>query len=101
MGTILMGEQIDPTTVQWREMFAKLTGVEFQHIRETLDGIRGLLEKQNGRLAGLESTVSKKADEERVRKVELAVEGIKTWVALIGGVTGLIGIAAALLQAMR
>jgi len=96
-----MGEQIDPTTIQWREMFAKLTGVEFQHIRETLDGIRGLLEKQNGRLAGLESTVSKKADETDVQVNSLAIERLKTWVALCGTAIGGIGIAAALLQAMR
>jgi len=76
---------IDPTTAQWRENFTKLFESEAKRTHESLQGITALLERQNS----------------RVRKNELAIAGMKTWITLIGGVTGLTGIAIALLQAMK
>jgi len=77
--------EIDPATQQWRENFTKLFESEAQRTHESLQAITGLLEKQN----------------DRVRNNELAIAGMKTWITLIGGVTGLTGIAIALLQAMK
>ena len=76
---------IDPATSQWRENFTRLFESEARRTHESLQSITNLLEKQNN----------------RVRKNELELAGMKTWITLIGGVTGLTGIAVALLQAMK
>ena len=75
---------IDPTTTQWRENFTRLFESEAQRTHESLQSLISLAEKQNN----------------RVRKNELAIASLKTWVALIGGITGMIRFAAAFLQSL-
>jgi len=81
-----MGEYaVDPATTQWREDFDRRFGEESERMQGSLLKIEGLLTTQNN----------------RVRKNEVAIAKIQTWVTLIGSVTGLIGIATALLQAVK
>ena len=75
---------IDPATQQWRENFSNLFEGEAARTRESLQEIKAMLSAQNG----------------RVRKCEYAIASLKTWVALVGGMTGLVGIASVLLQSM-
>ena len=75
---------IDPLTMQWREDFDRRFRESADRTSQALDGITRLLEQQNS----------------RVRKNELALASLKTWVALTGGVTGVIGVSVALLQAL-
>lgn len=63
---------VDPATRQWREMFSASVHVEMAHQREMLEEIRKLARSQNN----------------RVRQNELAIASLKTWVALVGGLTG-------------
>jgi len=93
--------EIAAATLQWREDFDRRFSDQSARTSESLDKITKLIEQQNNRVRANEMSIMTKADEGRVRKVELTVEGLKTWVALIGGATGLIGIAAALLQALK
>lgn len=77
--------EVDSSTQQWREMFAASMSLRFEHQAEILDEIRALLREQNS----------------SVRTNSLEIARLKTWVALIGGGMGLLGIAAALLQALK
>lgn len=81
----MAGNGVDPSTVQWREMFSERCRVEWEHNRQLLEEIRGLVRDQNS----------------TVRTNSLAIAALKTWVALFGGMTGLIGIAVALLQVLK
>ena len=77
--------EIDSATLEWREIFAKAVAAEFKHHEQLLVEIR-----DQGKAMGV-----------RVRSNELAVAGLKTWVAVIGSGLGLIGLASALLQALK
>ncbi|MBC8445782.1 MAG: hypothetical protein H8D74_01145 [Chloroflexi bacterium] len=77
--------EIDPATLAWREMFAKAMAAEFDHHRQLLVEIRDQGRVRNG----------------RVRANEIAIAGLKTWVAVIGSGLGLVGLASALLQALK
>ena len=59
-----------------------------QHFSE----LKMLIEKQNG------ATVENRR---RIGDLEMAVGSLKTWVALVGGSVGIIGLGTALLQAMK
>jgi len=72
-------------------MFSERCKIEWEHNRQLLEEIRQLVRAQNASVA------------ENVKAIQgnaLEIARLKTWVALIGGGVGLIGIAAALLQAM-
>ena len=77
--------ELDAATVQWREMFAESMELKFRHQAEILDEIRTLLRDQNS----------------NVRVNSLDIARLKTWTALIGVGMGLIGVATALLQALK
>ena len=83
---------IDPATSQWRSMFAELCRTEWEHNRQLLEEIRRLVRKQNAAVEGNVKAIHGNA---------LEIARLKTWVALMGGGIGLIGIAAALLQALK
>ena len=84
---------IDPNTQQWREMFAESIEAKFQHAAERDADSRALL---------VEILERVKEQNHRVRVNELAIAGLKTWVALVGGLGGFGGLLAALLAwAMR
>lgn len=80
-----MSGDVDPVTTQWREGFDRRFTEQSDRTSDALDKITTLLEKQN----------------HRVRVNELAIASMKTWIALVGGVSGVIGVGVALLQALK
>ncbi len=54
--------------------------------------LKALVEKQNGAIG---------ENRRRITDLELSVAGLKTWVALVGGGVGIVGLGAALLQALK
>ena len=71
---------VDPSTQQWREMFAESIEAKFQHAAERDADSRALLVEILDRV---------KEQNRRIRANELAIAGLKTWVALVGGLTGI------------
>lgn len=68
----MAGNDVNVATQQWREMFAERCRVEWEHNRQLLEEIRVLVRAQNS----------------NVRINSLSIASLKTWVALVGGLTG-------------
>ena len=81
----MANDKLDAATITWREMFAKLVTAKFENQEKLL----------------VEICEQGKIRNNRVRKNELAIAGLRMWVTLVGSVVGLIGIAVALLQALK
>lgn len=96
-----MADQVSPEMLQWREMFSSQVEREFKHVHEKLDGITLLLQTQNGRVRTMETSLTAKADADDCQVNTLEIARLKTWVALVGSLFGLMGIVLAVLQMVR
>ena len=92
---------IDPGTLQWRESFDEKFKTESQYTRKVLDEIHDLVKQQNQRVRAVEIELTKKAGIVDVQTNSIAIASLKTWVAIVGGGVGIIGLGTALLQAVR
>ena len=77
--------EIDPATLEWRELFARSVGAELNSNRTLLLEIRELCKTQN----------------ERIRANEIAIASLKTWVVIVGGLTGIGGLISAMLWVLQ
>ena len=77
--------EIDPATLEWRELFARSVDAELTNNHALLLEIRELCKTQN----------------KRIRANELAIASLQTWVAVVGGLTGIGGLISALLWVLQ
>jgi len=103
-----MPNTINPSTPEWREQFSAQMMKEFEHSHEILKEVREVVKAQNNRVRSNELAIAsaiqsglvrdKIVTENRalvgdlVKQVNvnsLAIASLKTWVALVGGITGI------------
>lgn len=89
--------EIDPATIEWRELFSKAVEADSARKQKILEEIRELVRIQNGQVRTNQLAIAARPSEERVRANEVAIAGLRTWVAVVGGVGGIGGLIAVIL----